>query len=121
MKVEIKIEAEGPVEIEADELIFDQEIQIYHAHGAVSLTRGNLTLKSSHMQLSMTTKELMAWGNVLLSEGEDVIECERLEVNLNTQGGRIYQGRLFLKAQNFHVAGREIEKLGENRYRILDG
>ena len=120
-KVEIKIEAEGPVEIEADELIFDQEIQIYHAHGAVYLTRGNLSLKADHMQLNMTTKALMAWGNVLLREGEDVIECERLEVNLNTQGGRIYQARLFLKAQNFHVTGREIEKLGENHYRVLDG
>jgi LPS-assembly protein len=121
VKVEVKIEAEGPVEIEADQLIYDRDQEIYHAHGGVNITRGNLSLKADHTQLNMTTKELMAWGNVVLREGEDVIECERLEVNLNTQGGKIYQARLFLKAQNFHVTGREIEKLGENHYRILDG
>ena len=120
-KIEVKIEAEGPVEIEADQLIYDRDQEIYHAHGGVNIRRGTLSLKADHTQLNMTTKELIAWGNVVLREGEDVIECERLEVNLNTQGGKIYQARLFLKAQNFHVTGREIEKLGENHYRIMDG
>jgi LPS-assembly protein len=69
----------------------------------------------------MATKELVAWGNVLLREGEDVLECERLEVNLNTRLGKIYQANLFLKDQNFHITGREAEKLGENVYRIQDG
>jgi LPS-assembly protein len=40
---------------------------------------------------------------------------------LNTRSGKIYQARLFLKDQNFHIAGREVEKLGENVYRVQDG
>jgi LPS-assembly protein len=35
--------------------------------------------------------------------------------------GRIEQARLFLKDQNFHIIGREAEKLGENRYRVRNG
>ena len=120
-QVKVTVEAEGPVEIEADQLIYDRDQQLYHAHGGVEIKRGTLFLRADHAQVSMSTKDMMAWGNVLLREGEDVIECERLEVNLNTQGGKIYQARLFLKDQNFHITGRELEKLGENRYRIRDG
>ena len=50
-----------------------------------------------------------------------MIECQRLEVNLDTRRGKIYEARLFLKDQNFHITGREVEKLGENHYRLRDG
>ena len=118
---EVKVEKEGPVEIEADQLIYDRDQQLYQAHGQVEIIRGNLSLKADHAQLTMATKELVAWGNVLLREGEDVVECERLEVNLDTRLGKIYQARLFLKDQNFHITGLEAEKLGENHYRVRDG
>ncbi len=112
---------EGPVEIEANQLIYDQDEKIYQAHGAVEVSRGDLSLKADHAQMNMITKEVKAWGNVVLREGEDVIECERLEVNLETRLGKIYKARLFLKEQNFHIEGREAEKLGENHYRIREG
>ena len=112
---------EGPIEIEADHLIYERDAQLYQAHGQVEVYRGNFSLKADHAQLNMATKELNAWGNVLLREEEDVIECERLEVNLDTQLGKITKAKLFLKDQNFHIEGREVEKLGENHYRIRDG
>ena len=109
---------EGPVEIEADHLVYEQEAQLYQAHGNVEVSRGDFFLKADHAQLSMATKDLMAWGNVLLREGEDVLECERLEVNVDTRLGKVYQAKLFLKEQNFHITSQEAEKLGESRYRI---
>ena len=112
---------EGPIDIEADQLIYEKDAQLYQAHGNVDLVRGNLSLKADHAQLNMVTKELMAWGNILLREGEDIIECERLEVNLDTRLGKVYKAKLFLKDQNFHIVGREAEKLGENCYRVRDG
>jgi LPS-assembly protein len=115
------MKAEGPVDIEADELIYDREAQLYEAHGQVEVSRGDFSLKADHAQLNMATKELVAWGNVLLREGEDVIECQRLEINLDTRLGKIHQAKLFLKDQNFHVTGQEVEKLGENHYRLQDG
>jgi len=109
-----------PVDIEADQLIYEKEAQTYQAHGQVEVNRGNFSLKADHAQLNMATKELVAWGNVLLREGEDVIECQRLEVNIESRLGKIHQAKLFLKDQNFHITGREAEKLGENHYRIRD-
>jgi LPS-assembly protein len=116
---EMKIK--GPVDIEADVLIYERETQTYEAHGQVEVSRGDLSLKADHAQMNMETKELVAWGNVLLREGEDVIECQRLEVNVETRLGKIHQAKLFLKDQNFHITGREVEKLGENHYRLRDG
>jgi len=121
LSVPKETKAEGPVEIEADELTYDRETQTYEAHGQVEVNRGDLSLKADHARLNMATKDLMAWGNVLLREGEDVVECQRLEVNIENRVGRIYQAKLYLKDQNFHITGREIEKLGENHYRVRDG
>lgn len=112
---------EGPVDIEADQLVYERDAQLYHAHGQVEVRRGNFFLKSDHARLDVATKGLEAWGNVLLREGEDVVECERLEVNLDSRLGKVYKAKLFLKDQNFHITGMEAEKLGENRYRIRDG
>jgi LPS-assembly protein len=115
------MKGEGPVDIEADELSYDREMQFYEAHGQVEVYRGDMFLKADHVRMNMGTKDLVAWGNVLLREGEDVIECQRLEVNVETRLGKIYEGKLFVKDQNFHINAREIEKLGENHYRLRDG
>ena len=71
---ELKAEEGEPIDIEADELSYDREQQLYHANGQVEVTRGDLSLKAEHAQLNMATRELVAWGNVLLREGEDVVE-----------------------------------------------
>ncbi len=115
------IKGEAPIEIEAERLIFDRDTGIYQAHGKVEVTREEFFLKADHMQLNMTTKDVIAWGNVVMGEMEDLIECERLEVNLDTKTGRITKAKIFLKDQNFHISGKEIEKLGENHYRIKEG
>ena len=120
--IDVKVMKEqGPVDIGADQLIYDRDEELFQAHGNVEVVRGDFSLKSDHAQLKMTTNEMVAWGNVLLREGENVVECERLEVNLDTRLGKIYQAKLFLKDQNFHVTGKEAEKLGENQYRIREG
>jgi LPS-assembly protein len=119
---DVKItKGEGPIDIQADHLVYEREKQIYEAHGNVEISRDDFFLRADHAQLNTVTKEVMAWGNVVLREGEDVAECERLEVNLETRLGKIYNARLFLKDQNFHIIGKEAEKLGENRYRVREG
>ena len=119
---EVKVsKEEGPVEIEADFLIYDQERKVFEAHGQVEVVRGGLVLKANHAELNQGTKDLAAWGDVILREGENVLECERMEMNLETQVGKVYQARLFLKDQNYHIVGKEAERLGEDRYRIREG
>jgi len=118
---DIQMKQEGPIEIEAEHLSYDKEEQLYEAHGNVEVTGGDFFLKAEHARLSAATNDVVAWGKVTLTEGEDVLECDRLEVNLNTRMGKVYQGKLFLKDQNYRIMGREAEKLGESTYRIRDG
>ena len=40
---------------------------------------------------------------------------------METRLGRISKARFFLKEQNFRVVGEDVEKLGENRYRVRNG
>jgi LPS-assembly protein len=42
-------------------------------------------------------KEVFAEGNVVLQDGEDIIECEKLQLNLITKMGSIEKGRVFIK------------------------
>jgi len=51
--MKVTVEAEGPVEIEADQLTYDRDQQLYHAQGRVEITRGTLSLRADHAQLSM--------------------------------------------------------------------
>ena len=115
------LKGEGSVDIEADHLVYEKDTQTYHADGEVEVKRDGLFLKSDHARLNLATKDVTAWGNVILREGEDVVECERLEVNLQTRKGKVHKARLFLKEQNFHITAREAEKLGESRYRVREG
>lgn len=120
--VDVKVgKEEGPIEIEAEELSYDRAQQTYYGHGSVVITRGDFNLQADHVLFRPETNELQAWGNVLMSEGEDVLECERLEVNVETRTGKVFRAKLFLKDNNYHVAAEEAEKLGENEYRIRQG
>lgn len=55
------IPGEGPVDIEADELIYEREEQIIQAHGRVIVSRGNLSPRADHDRLNQATDEVTAW------------------------------------------------------------
>jgi LPS-assembly protein len=44
-----------------------------------------------------------------------------MAVDLNTNLGIVVEGTLFLKNQNYHLRGEEIERVGENTYRVKRG
>ncbi|ABA87998.1 lipopolysaccharide biogenesis outer membrane protein LptD, putative [Syntrophotalea carbinolica DSM 2380] len=111
----------APVSLEAEELVFDQKTGEYQAQGDVLLRRGDQTLAAESMQFNQTTGDAQAVGHVRLFDPEALVTGERLRLNLNKETGSIENGRIFLPKANFHVAGNEIEKLGEDHYRIQNG
>jgi LPS-assembly protein len=112
---------EAPVLLDADELVFDRKTETYQAHGAVRLQRGETTLLSDELLWNATTGEATAMGNVRLHDPEGTVSGEELRVNMETGQGFLSQGQIFLRERNFHVDGRQIEKLGEQSYRIERG
>jgi LPS-assembly protein len=112
--------AEGPVTMEADRVTYDQKGGFISLEGAVRILYKNTTVQADKVIFYDQTKDVLAEGGVILTEGEDVLRCDRLELNIETKKGVVYKGRLFLKKKNFHIAGSKAEKLGESEYRVYD-
>jgi LPS-assembly protein len=117
---EISYEAQGPVTMEADTLTYNRQGDSISLEGAVRILYKGMTVQADKVIFYDKTKDVMAEGGVVLTEGEDILRCDRLELNIETKKGTVYQGKIFLKKKNFHVTGRKIEKLGESEYRVHD-
>ena len=61
-----------------------------------------------------------AEGDVILTNGEDVLSGTSMEMDLEDQVGSVVNGYLFLKENNYHLTGNLIKKVGENTYTIDD-
>ena len=116
-----KFSSEKKVNIKADKMHYDQNNNLYHAEGNVIIVQEDIILQADKVILNTVTQDAKAIGKVTLTEGENELFCERLDVNLNTKVGTISQATLFMKENNYHITGRSFEKLGENRYRVLNG
>jgi len=110
-----------PVNLEADQLLFDKKSSLYRAEGSVHLRRGELTLLSDSATYSPETEEVSAKGAVRLETPEGVMEADEVGYNLTTGYGRMKTGRLHLKTKDFYIAGDEIESLGKESFRIFRG
>jgi LPS-assembly protein len=91
------------------------------AEGRVEIWQGRQRLTADRVVVNATTNEAEATGNVTLVQGEDTLKSERMAVDLNTNLGIVVEGTLFLKNQNYHLRGEEIERVGENTYRVKRG
>ena len=110
-----------PIRLQADQVSYDQKEDAYAAEGKVEIFQGDRKLSADRVTLSGKTNEVEASGNVVLVQGEDVLRSERIKIDLDTSLGIIVRGTLFLKKQHFYLRGEEIERIGEETYRVRKG
>ncbi len=110
-----------PWEIEARELSYDKDTDIYTAVDEVVIKRDQRVLTCDYAQVDQKTMIARARGNVVFKAAGDELRGDELTFDLNKQTGVVTKGRLFLKANNFHVTGEQISKTGESSYRIQNG
>jgi LPS-assembly protein len=110
-----------PVRIQADEVVYDHKDDSYTAKGKVEIFQGGRKLSADRVVLNGKTNEVEASGGVILVQGDDVLKSERIKIDLDTSRGVIVRGTLFLKKQHFYLRGEEIERIGEETYRIRKG
>jgi LPS-assembly protein len=111
----------GPVDITARELKYNKEQNIYTAEGDVVLVQGLRRLTADFVLFNDTTQDAFAEGHAVFQDQEDVINGERISLNLTTNRGTIENGRVFVKKGNFFLTGNEIEKTGESTYQVHNG
>ncbi len=110
-----------PWEIEARELTYDKDTEIYTATGEVVIKKENRVLKCEYARVNQKTMLAYARGKVEFTAAGDELHGDELTFDLNKQTGELKNGRLFLKTNNFHVTGEQIWKTGESSYRIQNG
>jgi LPS-assembly protein len=110
-----------PWRVKADSISFDHGTQTYVAEGRVEISQGNRRLTADRVVINAETNEAEATGKATLIQGEDSIRAERMKIDLDTSLGIVFQGTLFLKKQHYYLRGEEIERVGEDTYRVKGG
>ncbi len=110
-----------PVALSADQLDYDGTTRLVHARGAVTMQQGEMQLAADELVWQDTLQDVVATGNVQLRDPGGELAGNQLFANVTTGLGRVTEGQLLVKEGNFHLVGAEIERLGEARYRVVDG
>ncbi len=115
---DIKLPADAPVKIEADNLSYDQERDVYSAEGSVVITYGDGTLSAQHVEYDRKNNLATAQGGAFLKMAEDSLAGDKIVVNLEDKTGVAYNSKVFYARNHFYISGERIEKTGENTYSI---
>jgi LPS-assembly protein len=107
-----------PWQLEADEIFYDQNYNAYVAKGNVSIYKGNIRLVANFIRFEPKQMKAYAEGNVVLTNGEDILSGSSMDLDLENQTGTVEDGYLFIKENNYHLTGKTIKKVGEMTYTI---
>ena len=95
---------------------YDQAQHLYMATGKVILSNDTTRLEADHITYNHLTRDVRATGHVKLVSGKDTINCDTMDLNLNTRTGTIMNGIVFVEENHFYISGNRIEKTGETTY-----
>ncbi len=107
-----------PWQLEADEIFYDQKYNAYIAKGNVLIYKANIRLMANFIRFDQQNMKAYAEGDVVLTNGEDILSGTSMEIELENQVGSVEDGYLFLKENNYHLRGDLIKKVGEKTYTI---
>lgn len=108
------------VEVNADHLEYQEAERRLVARGNVHLVMGDRSLFADEASVDLDGQTLEATGNVILMEGLNRLEGDRIEYNYRTNLGVVTAGRGFL-APGLSFSGSEIRREGERQYHVTKG
>src|SRR5438552_2051665 len=109
----------GDVTIVADQL--EQAApDLCLAAGSVERTKGPPRRLADRGELNRATGDAVAQGRVIFYDGEDQLTGQRIEYNVKTGAGVVYQGEA-RGAPYYRLSGEKMERLGERVYRVQKG
>ncbi|MCF6178435.1 MAG: hypothetical protein L3J63_03470 [Geopsychrobacter sp.] len=107
-----------PVDLEADQLDFDQVTGRYHAQGNVRLKQGAMQLSSEQLWWNQQTGEVDARGKVHFTQPGEELSGRRLTYDLQQGTGVVEDGEIFLSANSLRMKGKRLERLGPKRFSL---
>ncbi len=86
------------------------------AEGNVKGVKKNTRLMADFIRVDHKQNKALAIGNVVLTDGSDVLTGSRLMLDLVDDTGTVYDGALSFRDSHFYIKGDKIEKVGEKTY-----
>lgn len=108
------------VEVEAESVDYDAARRRLVARGGVRLAIERAVISADEVIADLDDLQVTATGNVVLSDGENRLEGERIEYDLKTNLGTVTRGRGLL-APGISLEGARIRREGPRRFRLEDG
>jgi LPS-assembly protein len=90
--------------------------QKYVATGSVKIEKEGAAIEADTITYYEATSDVIAEGNVRYDDKETSMRAVRADLNMEEKTGVLYDATVFCKKDNYHLAGKEIEKKGENSY-----
>ncbi len=107
-----------PWHLEANEITYDEKTDEYTASGNVLIYKATIKLMADYIRFDHKNMKAYARGDVVLTNGEDILNGTSMEIDLVKQTGSVEDGYLYLKENNYQIAGDVIKKIGPSTYTI---
>ncbi|MFQ5513116.1 MAG: LPS-assembly protein LptD [Myxococcota bacterium] len=117
-----KLSRDLPYRIEADDLIYEPERELYEASGNVRIEQiGGGFLQADWIVINARTHIGVATGDVLIRDGPDTLLADFAAVDLSTMVALATYALLDSEEPGFVVEAAAIHKTGVNTYRVKQG
>jgi LPS-assembly protein len=90
------------------------------AQGFVDIRYKDMRVLADYVKLNTMTGEGFASGNVEIKDADNQIFCEKASFNLFKKRGTIYNSNGFVNGL-YYVTAKQLEWLGENKYKVIEG
>ena len=108
------------IDVQADRIDYAEGDRRIVASGAVRIALGARTLFADEVSADLDDQIVVATGQVILVEGTNVLEGDRIEYNYRTNTGVITNGRGTM-GPGLSFSGVEIRQEGERQYSVKEG
>ncbi|CAO0822144.1 LPS-assembly protein [Desulfarculales bacterium] len=117
----VRVDAQGPVDVRADRVVFEEATKTYVAEGEVEVVRGSTKIFADRVRLHSEKLVAEAEGRTRMENDSEVLTGQRLLIDLQGGTGKVYDGQIFIKSNNFYMRGQEIDKVGKESYHLQSG
>ncbi len=82
--------------------------------------QGPMRLQADAIRMDGKTGSLSGIGHIHYFDGQNSIDAERITLHIDTNLGILYNGKLFIASENYHIEGEEIIRHAPDQYEFKE-